>query len=194
MSKYSDIIGDIELKLASAYSVDGGITAERHQYIEKAILDLAETNWRIGDIKEVDCTDDYITQNFDGNGIGIVGKEREGWAICNGYNALTRNRTGRVSVAYGKVTPIDSAPQFTSVGSAINAPVTGGAKDAVIVSHTHTSTSSVVDTYREISKSGTGSHSVNSPGNVITANEVGVDGTNKNMQPYIVTLFIQKIS
>ena len=52
----------------------------------------------------IDCNDTYIIANFETSGPnigrGIIGKEREGWAICNGYNG-TRNRTGRVPVAWG---------------------------------------------------------------------------------------------
>ena len=51
-----------------------------------------------GDIKEVMCTQAYITTNFDGTGLGRL--ERAGWAICNGSNG-TVNLRDRVTVGYG---------------------------------------------------------------------------------------------
>jgi len=171
------------------------ITALKHQDVEKALLDFTESQWLPGDIKEVDCTNQYITDNFDSNGIGK--NERVGWAICNGYNNLTRNRTGRVSVAYG-ATALSGAQVFTSVGTSINAPVLGGSKDAVVVAHTHTATMSHNTNYnggtienpgRRVTSTSSGN------GEIITATigSTGVSGIGENMPPYIVTLFIQKL-
>ena len=164
------------------------ITALKHQDVEKALLDFTESQWLPGDIKEVDCTNQYITDNFDSNGIGI--NERLGWAICNGYNGLTRNRTGRVSVAYGN-TSLSGALTFSSVGTTISSPVIGGSKDAIVVSHAHGI---------KYGASATGSKYPETPyisdtiaGNMQGTEFAGESGTDKNMQPYIVTLFIQKL-
>jgi hypothetical protein len=193
------------LNLITSNLPTGGtpITAADHRAVEQALLAFAESQWLTGDIKEIDCTNQYISQNFDANGIGI--NEREGWAICNGYNGLTRNRTGRVSVAYGNTSPLttpgDGVTVYTSVGNTFNAPVIGGSKDAVVVSHTHPSTMSHNSGYTAGGvqvNPGKRLQSISSgTGEQITAtinNPTGsVPGTDKNMQPYIVTLFIQKL-
>ena len=111
----------------------GNITANDHRTVEQALLDFAESQWLTGDIKEIDCTNQYITDNFESDGTGK--NDRVGWAICNGNNG-TRNRTGRVSVAYG-TTPLGSgAAAFTAMGTS-GSPTIGGSKDAVVVSHEH---------------------------------------------------------
>jgi hypothetical protein len=188
---YNDVLASINTNLASGTQ----ITAALHRVVEQALLDFAESQWLPGDIKEIDCTDAYIAANFDSNGIGI--NERLGWAICNGYNGWTRNRTGRVSVAYG-ITPLGAAGLASaqpSVGAALNTPVIGGQKDAVVVAHTHTLKANVNKTNNVPAGGGT----PNDDTKQLLANDsdsistTGVPGTDKNMQPYIVTLFIQKL-
>lgn len=133
-------------------------------------------SWLNGDIKEIDCTNAYITANFDGTGLGI--NERQGWAICNGNNG-TKNRTGRVSLAYGV--------GYSTMGAI------GGSKDAVVVSHSHT--------YNETVAAGSaGVLGFDSVGDkeganysTVSTSTTGVSGTDQNLQPYIVTLFIQKL-
>ena len=147
------------------------ITATEHRQVENALLDFAEAQWLTGDIKEVDCTNGYITANFDNTGLGI--NERVGWAICNGLNG-TKDRNGRVGVAYGTAYPVMGA--------------TGGSKDAVVVTHSHT--------YSQYVQSGTNDGSGGEVAGYFTTgatSTVGESGTNKNMQPYIITLFIQKL-
>lgn len=51
-----------------------------------------------GDIKEVACTQAYISANFNGTGLGT--NERLGWAICNGQNG-TFDLRDRVTVGSG---------------------------------------------------------------------------------------------
>lgn len=164
----------------------GGITnkplldlADRTAYL-KAMADLM---WLPGDVKEIDCNNAYMTANFDGTGLGTG--ERLGWAICNGNNG-TQNRTGRVSVGHGS--------GYATLGS------TGGSRDAVLVSHKHSSI--VFDSgLKAVNDTGTGasvtghvelSSSVGD-GKVDETSTEGESGLNKNMQPYIVTLFIQKL-
>lgn len=125
------------------------------------------------DIKEVDCTDAYILANFDNTGLGI--NERVGWAICNGQNG-TKNRNGRVGVAWGAL--------YSIMGAMF------GSKDAVVVEHTHTIKGSVA------TSGGGGSNAVNNVNNNsgdITTSSTGVSGNDKNMQPSIVSLFIMKL-
>lgn len=130
-----------------------------------------------GDIKEVDCTNAYITANFDATGLGT--NERLGWAICNGNNG-TKNRNGRVSIAYGT--------DYVNMGD------TGGSKNSVVVAHSHTYTQYQLD--QEVSETGSGVRSLNKNDNQVgafTTSTTGESGVGKNMQPYIVSLFIQKL-
>ena len=96
-----------------------GITADNHRTVELALLAFAEGQWVTGDIKEVDCTQAYILdpanfiQSGTEKGKGTVGGPRDGWAICNGLNG-TRNRTGRVSVAWGDVTPLGASGEAST--------------------------------------------------------------------------------
>lgn len=125
-----------------------------------------------GDIKEIDCTNTYILLNFDATGLGV--NDRAGWAICNGLNG-TKDRNGRVALGYGS--------SYTTMG------VTGGSRDAVVVSHSHS--------IKMFDESGSGAPAGGSPtgqsnGTGYTET-TGVSGIDKNMQPYIVTLFIQKL-
>lgn len=172
----------------------------------KWLKDRVDTTWVIGDVKEVDCSNAYIAANFDGTGLGI--NERTGWAICNGQNG-TKDRSERVSVGFGG--------SFTTMGA------TGGSKDAVVVSHNHTQTAhSHKQVYGDVDGSGSGSTTAGALKRGVnfgndsnydlrggvgetatkfdtssvspTIQSTGESGTGKNMQPYIVTLFIQKIA
>ena len=188
MLTYTEVLNDIINKLAS----NNNIIPSRHREVIKSILDFSRDQWLIGDIKEIDCTDDYIRDNFTSTGAGIG--ERAGWHICNGYNNLTRNRTGRVSVGYGTVPPyqLGAAKSFPSVGNTIQSPVVSGSRNAVVVNHTHD--------YTTYTSFGGGNGTSKTKAEVrygyveSTTVSTGGSGTDKNMQPYIVTLFIQKIS
>lgn len=133
---------------------------------------IADGTAQTGDIKEIDVPTSYITANFDPTGLGI--NQRLGWAICNGNNG-TRNRSGRVAMQYSAT--------FPTLGA------TGGSRDAVLVAHTHQIATSPNDNLGYVtakSSSGTG-------GTAITTASAGESGTDKNMQPYIVTLMIMKL-
>jgi hypothetical protein len=128
-----------------------------------------------GDTKEVVCDSTYLAANFDGTGLGRL--ERLGWAICNGNNG-TVNHDGRVVIAYGT--------NYPTLGA------TGGSKDAVLVEHSHAQTISLTDTGSEggyvSSYPRAGSQNT-----YLRTDTEGVSGTDKNMQPYIVLLRIQKL-
>ena len=189
MLTYSDVLSAIEDELAD----NDNIKASRHKKVNELILDFTKNHWLPGDIMEIDCNNNYIGINFDGNGKGKVGGDREGWQICNGNNG-TKNRTGRVSVGYGSSPAGWVSTDFSSIGPNNYTPVYGGQKDAVVVEHTHTfkTRGGIGDaedksgTRRELIVSVDSTHT--------TSNAVGgVPGTDKNLQPYIVTLFIQKL-
>ncbi len=137
--------------------------------------ELFRRSYKTGDVLMLSCSNAYITANFDGTGLGIG--ERIGWARCNGANG-TRNYDERVPVAYG--------------GTMLTMGANGGSKDAVVVAHSHGI---------KYGSNGSGTKYPETPyisdtigGDMQGTENVGVDGTDKNMQPYIVTLFIQKIN
>jgi hypothetical protein len=160
--------------------------------IRTLLTELFNRSYKTGDVMMVSCSNAYITANFDGTGLGI--NERSGWAICNGNN-LTRNYNGRVPLAYG----VD----YTTMGAQ------DGSKNAVIVEHEHllfsganaatlnylTPTTSPVD---NSDGTGWGDEAYRIRGGSTPtlgkSSKIGVSGIDKNMQPYTVTLFIQKIN
>lgn len=135
---------------------------------------IANGTMQSGDIVYVDCSNAYISANFDGTGLGI--NQRTGWAICNGNNG-TRNWNGKVPVSYG----VD----YLTMGA------TGGVKDAVVVSHAHG---------MKYAATGSGTKYAEVPytgdtvgGSMEPTESTGVSGTDKNMQPYTVVLAIMKL-
>jgi hypothetical protein len=188
------------------------ITAEEHIAVEEALLDFAESQWLTGDIKEIDCTQEYIDANFitSGNTKGLGIGERAGWAICNGFN-LTKNRTGRVSVGWGNVDPLDyattSISSYPNIGTNSNNPVRGGSEKHVLdvlelPVHNHifpgddqlsaanglsgwTNRTTANFNYDATSKTGNGK--------MYRTTDTGSGLPHNSMQPYIVTLFIQKL-
>ena len=128
-----------------------------------------------GDVKEVDCDATYIALNFDNTGLGV--NDRAGWAICNGLNG-TKDRNGRVGIGYGSA--------YTTIGA------TDGSKDAVVVTHSHTVGALGDVSSNKFLRFGT-NPDVETQFESLTTSATGVSGDNKNMQPYIVSLFIQKL-
>lgn len=175
------------------------ITATEHRALENSIVDAIFTDKSLkGDIKEIACTQQYITDNFvpssniQEEGKALPNSERFGWAICNGKNG-TVDKRGNVSVGYD----LANGYPLASLGTGgANPPYKqGGSKDAVVVSHTHT-----FEAYRSYSSTlglRFGNNDAVETGNTTgTTSDAssGTSGVGKNMQPYIVTLFIQKIS
>jgi hypothetical protein len=107
-------------------------------------------------------------------GLGLSGQLYEGWAICNGNND-TSNDSGRVSIAYGT--------GYTTLGEK------DGSKDAVVVAHTHN-----IAVNTNASGSGFPAFEASSTQGSFATESTGVDGTNKNLQPYVVELKIQRIA
>ncbi len=169
---YSEIYDLITENLQSGNK----IPAEKHREVEYALLDYIQANLaQQGDIKPIKCTIAYLNENFETNGLGK--NLRLGWAICNGENG-TENIGGRTIVGYGTGFSTFSA--------------TGGSKDAVLVEHTHSVDATAgTDAGTGTQKFATGS-STEGGGN-FGINTVGVSGVDKNMQPYIIQLYIQKL-
>lgn len=144
-----------------------------------------------GQVLELDVDAEFVTANFDltpGVTMGLGINLCEGFALCNGNNG-TKDRNGRVGIGYG--------PNYTNLGA------TGGSKDAVVVAHSHgqrTSSSNGND-LPQIKISGTSNPITGVSGDTSNAgtrtqvftDTTGVSGIDKNMQPYIVSLFIMKL-
>jgi len=171
MSTYTDIQDLINTNLASGQK----IPALKHREVEHALLDYIQANLsQSGDIKPISCDLTYYTANFEVDGLGK--NLRLGWAVCNGNND-TPNIAGKVIVGYGL--------GYSTFGA------TGGSKDAVVVEHSHGI---------KYGNNGTGTKYPEAPyisdvlgGNMQGTETTGVSGTDKNMQPYIVQLYIMKL-
>jgi hypothetical protein len=128
---------------------------------------------------------------------GSIGSIPAGWVLCNGSNS-TPDLRDRFVVAAGSI---------YSVGA------TGGSADAVLVSHTHTATSTVTDPGHFHYAGGAGgcagggnpvrntavvggteaTTTVSTGITVATSNTtVGVSGTNANLPPYYALAYIMK--
>lgn len=166
---YAEIQSLINTSLASGTK----ITALLHRGVADAILNFVQANlFQAGDLKLIKANVQYLNANFETNGLGK--NLRLGWAICNGNNG-TDNFAGRVPVGYGV--------GYSSLGQL------AGSKDAVLVEHAHT--------YRK-AVTGRGYRTANDDTPLSTlvdeqTNTQGVSGTDQNMQPYIVTLYIMKL-
>jgi len=121
----------------------------------------------------------YLTANYDGTGLGIGNSV--GFAICNGNNG-TEDYRRRVPVGYDPTTYV-SGNNYSLMGNAF------GEENHVLTipelpAHDHGGTKI------ETGLAGT------DPGFASTdsENSVGGDEAHNNMQPSIVTLFIQRVS
>lgn len=161
------------------------------QFSDLKKLNTLQEFWLTGDIKEVDCSAEYIDDNFDSTGLGK--NERIGWAICNGLNG-TKNRGGRVGIGYSTVTvdPIDNVWEntYNNIGA------TGGEKKHTLTiyeipQHDHT-----VRKDGFLNKgAGDGSNVIGSEfgANQLKTGFAGGGQAHENRMPFIVTLFIQKL-
>ena len=164
---YTEIEALINANLASGNK----IPADKHREVEFALLNFIQENlFQSGDIKAIKCDVNYLNDNFEADGRGK--NLRLGWRILS-------EASGRTLVSMG-------------VGFALGQ--TGGSKDAVVVEHSHTYTQYQLD--QEVSTNGSGVRSLNKNNTQVgnfTTSTVGVSGTDKNLQPYYVILYIEKI-
>lgn len=129
---------------------------------------------------------------------GSVASIPAGWALCNGTNG-TPNLIDKFVLGAGISSP--------AVGA------TGGSKDAIVVDHTHTATSTVNDpghshtyNFRDRATSGASvGSSNNAPATAQTSNNTtgitvstsiastGSSGTNANLPPYYALAYIMKL-
>lgn len=179
-------IGEIEL--TSKIGVENG--TDLQQVSGQELVDFININANAFqfEIKDLWVSQAYIDENFDGTGLGV--ELCEGYAICNGQNG-TPNLDGLVSIGYGN--------NYNVIKGI------GGSKNAVLVQHKHIFTDDVnaENKFPEIVTGfpvkTPGAFTRNSSatetglGTTYYTTEVGVDGTNKNMQPYMVLLKIMKL-
>jgi hypothetical protein len=131
---------------------------------------------------------------------GTIATIPTGWVLCNGSNSTPDLRNRFVIGAHSDVTGVAN----TTVTSGNT--VTGGSKDAIVVSHTHTATvSDPGHAHTANSQTGAGfgqpAGQISSlPGNTGTASTgisvsnstEGSSGTNQNLPPYYALAFIMK--
>lgn len=138
---------------------------------------------------------------------GTIASIPSGWYLCNGSNGTPDLRDKFVIGAYSDETALAK----TNVTGSLTQ--SGGTKDAVNVSHTHTATSTVTDPGHRHGSDFTGDQSVGGSGTgnslagnnahlmtsattgitVATTNSTeGVSGTNQNLPPYFALAYIMK--
>jgi len=140
---------------------------------------------------------------------GTIATIPSGWYLCDGTNG-TPNLTNKFII--GADADDGGAAKTSITGSATQ---TGGSKDAIVVSHSHTaSTASAgahvhnyetrafnfagVDTSRSYSGSGTSIYSsaqtlsAGSHSHTVTVDSAGSSGTNANLSPYFALAYIMK--
>jgi hypothetical protein len=144
-----------------------------------------------------------VAASFPAGGIimwsGSVASIPSGWALCNGSNG-TPDLRNRFVVGAGSTYAVDA---------------TGGSADAIVVSHTHTATSTVTDPGHFHSlpnypnnplqagtrdtassfQSGTQNTDTKTTGITVatTVASTGSSGTNANLPPYYALAYIQKL-
>ena len=173
---YQDILDLINANLASGSKIQ----AVKHREVETALLDFIQSNVaQQYDIKAIYANPTYLGDNFDSNGLGK--NLRAGWAICNGNNG-TPNISNRVFVSYGSDFPTLNA--------------VGGSKDAVVVAHNHKFRTSAWDNGDYGNLVVTSDREEYTDANYTSRAETtteGESGVGKNMQPYIVLVYIMKL-
>lgn len=152
-----------------------------------------------------------VPSGFIGMWSGTIATIPSGWYLCNGSNSTPDLRNKFIIGADADVTSI---AKTSITGTATQ---TGGTKDSIIVSHTHTATSTVTDsghTHPIIAETnvllagGTGrvvpssfgstasgftTNSATTGITVATSNATtGSSGTNANLPPYYALAFIMK--
>ena len=137
---------------------------------------------------------------------GTIATIPTGWVLCNGSNSTPDLRNKFVIGAHS-----DTAGVAYSTVTGSNT-TSGGSKDAIVVSHTHTATSNVTDpghthtpgsiSTANINAGTSNGGSVQSPGAIpsaftgvtvdTTIASTGSSGTNANLPPYYALAFIMK--
>jgi hypothetical protein len=172
MATYSELLDLINDNLSSGSK----IPATKHREVEIALLNYIQENLsQSGDIKAIKCDITYLNANFETDGLGK--NLRAGWAICNGNNG-TDNITGRTIIGHG-------------LGYSVLSGI-GGSKDAVVVEHSH---GLPIEAGGSINVQSLTTNPNNDESiSLINRTAIeGVSGVDKNMQPYIILVYIMKL-
>ena len=191
------------------------ISAASHRDVENAIVN-AIYGGQIGDIKEIACDSAYISTHFDlVTGKGKQTGDRYGWAICDGRNN-TVDKRGKVAIGYDPLNYNVMYLDNPNIGA------TGGEKTHTLditemPPHSHLmkqgnvqgnqygiySYTSGDDATGGVINNATTTPGINTipptmitggAGSTSTINTTGgLTVPHNNMQPYVVTLFIQRI-
>lgn len=164
-------IANIKNKITARLTNGGNVVAKERE-LWNIILNEAVKLFEVKDILvNTELYPTYLVDNFDSTGLGK--NDMLGFAICNGNNG-TFPMDGRVTLAYGE--------GYATIGDI------GGSKNAVVVEHTHS--------IRSSSGGGgfIGPQRTNGTETTSVTAASGESGVNKNMQPYIVVLKIQRIN
>ena len=172
----------------SLFAIANG--TDLYQLTAQQLIDFMNINVGTRQFQIIDLwvTQAYIDDNFDvtGLGTGIC----EGLARCNGQNG-TPSLDGLVSVGHGT--------NYNVIGAF------GGYKDSVVISHKHVYTDDtnaegdfpLIEAGFPVKTAGavtaTASADGAGAGTTYYTSTVGVSGTNRNMQPYIVLLKCMKL-
>jgi len=133
---------------------------------------------------------------------GTIATIPSGWYLCNGSNGTPDLRNRFIVGAHSDT----SGVAYTTITGSNTQ--TGGTKDAIVVSHTHTITdtghthTATVNAQSNVSDStsggdvrpatGTSTLTTNSNTTGITINSTGSSGTDQNLPPYYALAFIMK--
>ena len=144
------------------------------------------------DLKYNPSTNRLTAGSFAGDGSALTGVE----SFVTGMIIAWYGNTGNIPTGFvlcdGNNNTPDLRDRFiVGAGSAYSPGATGGSKDAVLVSHFHTTENFVGrSNYAEPRNFGVGTDgNLNSTGNTDTKGE---DGTNKNLPPYHALCYIMK--
>ena len=140
---------------------------------------------------------------------GTIATIPTGWVLCNGSNSTPDLRNRFVIGAHSDTAGV----AYTTVTGSNT--TTGGSKDSIVVSHTHTGTSTVTDPGHTHTSPSNGapngggagacfsSGQSNTPGQTTLSNTTGItvstsistegsSGTNQNLPPYYALAYIMK--
>jgi microcystin-dependent protein len=148
--------------------------------------------WLPGDIKMVTCTHAYINANFTPTGLGI--NERRGWAICNGQNGTVDMRS-RFAIGWDDRNVDPNDERWDTAHTTMQN--TGGLKRvqltvAELPPHNHAIQGSTSTSF-----AGAGAVPGVNPDGSESAGQTLNQGSglsHENRPPFIVTLYIQRIS
>jgi len=155
--------------------------------VDKGYVDI--NTFLPGDIKIIKVTVAYIFAKFDmadgpTKGLGKVGEERQGWAICNGNNG-TDDMNGQIYVGWGEVGDYDD------MGAS------GGSKEHTLTEEQLPEIQPTVDATAG-GDTGTGTQRFTTgdsteSGGTFGLQPFGEGEAHNNMQPYKIAVYIQKM-